>query len=229
MPTRSSAPLGAPCWADLWTSDVDGSRRFYGELFGWEAADPDPEFGGYFTFMRDGVDVAGGMGDMGENMPANDTWKIYLATDDITKTAETAEASGAQIISPAMAVGDLGIQLVMIDPTGAHLGAWQAEDVPGLHRRCRARFPGVVRVVHPGSRQGASTSTARYSTGTRLPSVTATSSGTRPWAIRWAVRTWPASWTRPASCPTGYPPTGRCTGRSTMWTAPSARSEPLAA
>ena len=132
MPTRSSAPLGAPCWTDLWTSDVEGSRRFYGELFGWEAADPDPEFGGYFIFKRDGIDVAGGMGDMGADMPANNTWKVYLATDDITKTAEAAAANGAQIISPAMAVGDLGIQLVMIDPTGAHLGAWEAKEFPGF-------------------------------------------------------------------------------------------------
>ena len=32
---------------------------------------------------------------MGEDMPANDTWKMYLATDDITKTAEMAAANGA--------------------------------------------------------------------------------------------------------------------------------------
>ena len=104
MSTRDSAPIGSPCWADLWTSDVEGSRRFYGELFGWEAQEPSPEFGGYFMFTRDGVPVAGGMGDMGD-MPANDTWKIYLATDDITKTVEAAEAAGAQIVSPPMAGG----------------------------------------------------------------------------------------------------------------------------
>lgn len=34
MPTRDSAPIGSPCWADLWTSDVDDSRKFYAELFG---------------------------------------------------------------------------------------------------------------------------------------------------------------------------------------------------
>jgi predicted enzyme related to lactoylglutathione lyase len=59
MPTRDSAPLGSPCWADLWTSDVEGSRRFYGELFGWEAQEPSPEFGGYFMFTREGVPTGG--------------------------------------------------------------------------------------------------------------------------------------------------------------------------
>ena len=43
MTTREHAPVGAPCWADLWTSDVEGSRRFYSELFGWEAAEPSEE------------------------------------------------------------------------------------------------------------------------------------------------------------------------------------------
>ena len=131
MPTRDSAPIGSPCWADLWTSDVEGSRRFYSELFGWEAQEPSPEFGGYFMFTRDGVPMAGGMGDMGD-MPANNTWKIYLATDDIAKTLEAAEAEGAQVISPAMPVADLGTQAVLIDPTGAHLGAWQPGTFPGF-------------------------------------------------------------------------------------------------
>ncbi|HEY1734337.1 MAG TPA: hypothetical protein VGG23_07810, partial [Acidimicrobiales bacterium] len=62
MTTREKAPVGAPCWADLWTSDVEGSRRFYRELLGWESGDPDPAFGGYFMFTRDGVPVAGAMG-----------------------------------------------------------------------------------------------------------------------------------------------------------------------
>ena len=36
MTTRDPKLPGSPCWADLWTSDVEGSRRFYSELFGWE-------------------------------------------------------------------------------------------------------------------------------------------------------------------------------------------------
>jgi predicted enzyme related to lactoylglutathione lyase len=131
MTVRDRAPVGSPCWADLWTSDVEDSRKFYGELFGWEAEDPDPQFGGYFTFTREGRRTAGCMGDMGD-MAANNTWKIYLATDDVAKTAETAEARGAQVVVPAMPVGDLGIQAVLADPTGAQLGVWQARTFPGF-------------------------------------------------------------------------------------------------
>jgi hypothetical protein len=131
MPTRDSAPTGSPCWADLWTSDVEGSRKFYSELFGWEAQEPSPEFGGYFMFTRDGVPVAGGMGDMGDT-PADNTWKVYLSTDDITRTVQSAEAAGAHLLVPAMPVADLGVQAVMLDPTGAPLGAWEPKAFPGF-------------------------------------------------------------------------------------------------
>jgi uncharacterized protein len=131
MPSRTSAPIGSPCWVDLFTSDVEGSRRFYSELFGWTAEAPSPEFGGYFMFTRNGAPVAGGMGDMGD-IKATNSWSIYLATDDIAKTLEVAEAEGAQTISPAMAVADLGTQAILNDPTGAHLGVWQPGTFPGF-------------------------------------------------------------------------------------------------
>jgi len=139
MTTRDHAPLGAPCWTDLWTSDVDGSRRFYSELFGWEAQEPSAEFGGYFMFVRDGMPTAGGMGDMGD-MKANNAWKVYLHTDDIDRVLKEVASQGGGVESPAMAVADLGSQAVFTDPTGAGLGAWQ----PGT-------FPGFVVLGEPGA------------------------------------------------------------------------------
>jgi predicted enzyme related to lactoylglutathione lyase len=132
MSTRDHFPLGAPCWADLWTSDVEGSRAFYSEVFGWEAQESDPQFGGYFMFHRDGVPAAGAMGDMGEDMKATDTWKIYLNTDDIAKTLAAATTAGAELLAPSMPVADLGTQGILLDPTGAHLGAWEPGTFPGF-------------------------------------------------------------------------------------------------
>src|ERR1700722_1949401 len=131
MSNRDKAPLGSPCWADLWTSDTDGSRRFYGELLGWEASDPDPAFEGYFMFNLDGVPVAGAMGEMGGMQP-NNKWKIYLDTPDISETVRNAEAQGAEVTVPPSPVSDLGTQCVLIDPTGAEVGAWQAATFPGF-------------------------------------------------------------------------------------------------
>lgn len=131
MPTRNTAPLGSPCWADLWTSDVEGSRKFYSALFGWEAQEPSPEFGGYSMFTRNGIPTAGAMGPT-DDTPANDTWKIYLDTDDIAKTLEVAAAELSQVIQADMAVADLGTQAVLVDPTGAHLGTWEPGTFPGF-------------------------------------------------------------------------------------------------
>jgi uncharacterized protein len=131
MTTRDSALRGAPCWADLWTSDVGSSRSFYSELFGWEALEPDPQFGGYFMFTNNGIPVAGGMGDMG-GMPAQDIWKIYLQTDDAASAAQRAKQAGAEIIAPASPVADLGIQAILTDPTGAGVGMWQPGTFSGF-------------------------------------------------------------------------------------------------
>jgi predicted enzyme related to lactoylglutathione lyase len=131
MTTRDHAPVGAPCWADLWSSDIESSRRFYGQVFGWEALAPDPEFDGYFMFSRQGLPVAGCMGDIG-GQAATNTWKIYLDTDDVAKATEGAEALGAQVLVPVLPVGDLGMQSVLLDPTGARVGAWQPGTFPGF-------------------------------------------------------------------------------------------------
>lgn len=80
MPTRDTAVIGAPCWIDLLTSDTERSREFYCQLFGWTAEEPAEQFGGYFTFAKDGVRVAGCMTTQRAEMP--DVWSVYLASDD---------------------------------------------------------------------------------------------------------------------------------------------------
>ena len=132
MPAVDRFPVGAPCWADLWTSDVEGSRKFYSALLGWEAQEPSEEFGGYFMFHRDGAPIAGGMGDMGPGMAADNSWKIYLSTDDIVGLHDSLASLGAEALSPPMPVADLGQNLVFTDPNGARLGAWQPGTFPGF-------------------------------------------------------------------------------------------------
>jgi len=131
MTNRPAAPRGAPCWVDLWTSDIEGSRQFYAGLFGWQAGEPDADHGGYFMFTRAGVPVAGAMGDMGEAR-ANNTWKPFFATQDIERTLKLATAHGATVHSPAMAIDDLGSQAVIADPAGAVTGIWQPGSFPGF-------------------------------------------------------------------------------------------------
>ncbi len=129
MPTRDTAPIGAPCWVDLMTSDQERARDFYGQVFGWTASESSEEFGGYFSFSKEGALVAGGMPQQpGSEQP--DVWSIYLATDDAAKTVETATANGGQVQVDVMVIADQGTMAYVIDPGGAMIGIWQ----PDVHK-----------------------------------------------------------------------------------------------
>ncbi len=129
MPTRDRAPIGAPCWIELTTSDTDRSRAFYSQLFGWTAEDPNEQFGGYFNYQKDGVRVAGCMA---AEAGTPDQWFVYLASDDAQKTADAAAAGGARVLVPPMAVADLGTMAVLADAGGAGIGIWQPGTHPGF-------------------------------------------------------------------------------------------------
>jgi predicted enzyme related to lactoylglutathione lyase len=129
MPTRDTAPAGAPCWVDLMTSDTDRSRAFYGQLFGWTADEPNEDFGGYFNFRLDGLLIAGGMSNAAMG-GTGDVWSVYLAVDDAGATADAAAANGGSVLSPPMDVADLGRMAVVNDAGGASIGMWQ----PGTHK-----------------------------------------------------------------------------------------------
>lgn len=123
MPVKTAYAPGEPVWNDLGTPDLDGSRAFYGGLFGWTAAPGDEDLGGYTTFTKDGRAVAGLMPVMSPEQPT--TWTCYVCTDDLDKTADRVADGGGTTLAPPMDVTDLGRMAVFADPTGAVFGAWQ--------------------------------------------------------------------------------------------------------
>lgn len=128
MPLRDSAPLGAPAWIDLFSSDTDQTIAFYGALFGWTAERGGEEVGGYINFFRDGVTVAGCMHNDGTaGLP--DGWNTFLAVADADAATEAARAHGGQVHLEPMAVMDLGTMAMFADPGDAAIGIWQ----PGTH------------------------------------------------------------------------------------------------
>jgi uncharacterized protein len=131
MTKRDKAPVGAPCWIDLFTSDTDKARAFYGDLFGWTSEQGGEEYGGYITFAKDGIPVAGCMHNEGQaNTP--DVWSIYLSVTDAAATAEATLAHGGQVYAPAMQVMDLGSMAVLGDSGEAAIGAWQPNKHQGF-------------------------------------------------------------------------------------------------
>lgn len=129
MPQRDSAPVGAPCWVELFTSDPVRTEPFYCSLFGWTAESAGEDYGGYVNFSKDGVRVAGCMKNDGQAaMP--DVWTVYLAVDDAAATGDAALANGGQVVVPAMRVMDLGSMALVTDAGQAAIGVWQ----PGSHK-----------------------------------------------------------------------------------------------
>lgn len=126
MPARTHVPTGAPIWVDLMTSDLQKATAFYTGLFGWEAEQPNAEFGGYVNFTSGGVRVAGMMPN-GSTTP--DCWTTYLSVPDTAASVVAAQGAGAHVLLAPMAVGDLGVMAMLADPSGAAIGLWQ----PGVH------------------------------------------------------------------------------------------------
>ena len=116
--------IGAPCWIDLYSSDTEKAKEFYGQLLGWNAEPPEEGFGGYFVFSKDGKVVAGCMGNTGEEGHP-DTWTVYLTTDDAERTAADAAAKGGQVILAPMDVATNGRMAMVADPGQAAIGVWQ--------------------------------------------------------------------------------------------------------
>ncbi|MGH3116455.1 MAG: VOC family protein [Gaiellales bacterium] len=130
MPTPTLV-VGAPCWIDLYSSDTDKAKEFYGGVFGWTIQEQPPEFGGYFIWQKDGKAVGGCMANTGEEGHP-DSWTVYLTTDDVERTAADAKAKGGQVHMEPMKVAENGSFAIIGDQGGAGIGAWQPDQVTGF-------------------------------------------------------------------------------------------------
>ena len=129
-------PPGTPCWVDLLTGDLGTARLFYEQLFGWAfSAAGDPELtGGYEIATLHGKNVAGAMAQGAEQADHPSVWTVYLAVEDVAKTAEAIAAAGGTVLMPVTPVMDAGVMALASDPAGAVFGVWQAKEHTGFQK-----------------------------------------------------------------------------------------------
>ena len=124
------AAANRPVWMDLGTRNMEASKRFYSELFGWTTfQDPDPDFGGYTVYQLEGKAV-GGVMDLGDN-PAPNSWLPYIGVSDVRASVEAVKAAGGELLVGPMDVKTTGSMAVVKDSLGAAIGLWQPGDHPG--------------------------------------------------------------------------------------------------
>ncbi len=130
MSETAVAATNQPVWMDLGTRNMEASKRFYSELFGWTTfQEPDPDFGGYTVYQLDGKAV-GGVMDLGDN-PAPDSWLPYIGVSDVRATVEAVTAAGGEVLVGPMEVKANGSMAVIRDSVGAVTGLWQPGEQPG--------------------------------------------------------------------------------------------------
>ncbi|MGW0785851.1 VOC family protein [Streptomyces sp. NPDC002913] len=131
---------GTPCWADGTFGDLEGAKRFYGELLGWTFGASMPEYGEYTQAHVDGKAVAA-LSPPAPGQDAPNAWCLYLASPDAAATAARIRANGGEVLVEPMQVGDFGTMVLAADPGGTAFGVWQsgshkgfeAQTVPGAY------------------------------------------------------------------------------------------------
>ena len=119
--------LGTPFWVEIATPDIEVSRRFYSELFGWYSYTLTvADYGDYVIFTLGDIN---GSGVAGMQLLADDTqppsWSCYFYTGDLTASLEAVEAAGGQPLMDPATVAHMGDAALCTDTQGAEFSLWE--------------------------------------------------------------------------------------------------------
>ncbi len=110
-------------WHDLNTKDLEGSKRFYGEIFNWTFAskDNDP-----YLHITAGKEMIGGLRQMGAGEPYPTSWLGYIVVDDVDAAVKSITGAGGQVHVPATKIENTGTFAVAADPSGGVFAPWKS-------------------------------------------------------------------------------------------------------
>ncbi len=127
---------GEFCWAELATSNVETAKKFYGSVFGWTYKDiPLPGDMGVYSMCELGGREVGAMFKSDPRSPAPPHWGPYVSCTSVDEIAGRVSANKGTVVVPPMDVMDAGRMVVMQDPTGAVVSAWEPKAHLGFGRK----------------------------------------------------------------------------------------------
>ncbi|MFR9724603.1 VOC family protein [Streptomyces sp. MS19] len=125
MAETASPPVpGTHRWVSLMVHDLAAGRRFYGELFGWEFDEDEPQLGPYVRALRDGHPVAG-LGEIAAGARRVVAWLPYIAARDADETAALVRDCGGTVAVGPLDIDRVGRLGIASDVSGAAFGLWQ--------------------------------------------------------------------------------------------------------
>src|SRR5256885_5001522 len=131
--TQMEHAPGSFCWIELATTDGPGAKKFYTELFGWEAQDSPIGPDMVYTMLKlNGKDVGAlfQKGEMMKDVPTH--WASYVSVNSADETVAKAKSLGGTIRQEAFDVMDVGRMAVITDPTGATFCIWEPKKHKGV-------------------------------------------------------------------------------------------------
>ena len=119
-PSSAATSRGRFAWYDLMTTDVEGAKAFYGQVFGWTSQET--RMGEHlYTAFTVGENPAGGMMPMAEPMFPPEIpphWMAYFSVTDCDAVCAHAEKLGGSVFVPPTDIPP-GRFAVLGDPQGA--------------------------------------------------------------------------------------------------------------
>ncbi len=110
-------------WHDLNTKDLDGSKKFYGEIFNWKFDSSD---NGPYLHIKAGDEMIGGIRKMDANEPGPTSWLGYVVVDDVEATVATILIAKGKVIVPLQNIENVGTFAVTADPSGGVFAPWKS-------------------------------------------------------------------------------------------------------
>ena len=116
-------PPGSFCWVELGSGDLEESKVFYGELFGWRFEDLQAGGEPYTVAQLDAFDVCGLDQDPGTRAAG---WHSFIAVADMDAVIAAAGAAGAEVVPHE---GDLPFasRFARLRVGGTTVTLWQLE------------------------------------------------------------------------------------------------------
>lgn len=134
MSETTPSLTGQFCWHEIGTTDVPAATEFYGPLMGWNLREKIDDETMPYTVIKDQEISVGGVYKLTDEMTRRGVpphWLAYVAVDDVDVTGKKATELGGKVLTGPIDLPGSGRLVVIEDPTGGVVAAWQGENVKG--------------------------------------------------------------------------------------------------